>query len=328
MTESGRPERRTLTVNGITLAVTVQGTGPPVVLCHGFPQLGYSWRHQLAALAAAGYLAIAPDQRGYGRSSVPAEVAAYTQERLCGDLVALLDAFGLERAVFVGHDMGGSVVWNLAACHPERVAAVGAIGTPYTPPGRAPLPEIWRRADGGGGYRMFDYQLYFQDQGPAEAELERDVARSLRLLLRTPADGDEALAGFGDVRARGGLLAGLPDPPASRMLTGADLSYYVRAFQLTGFGGALNWYRNYRAWWEWLLDKASHPIRGPALLISPGLDPVLTENLSTGMERLVPGLRRVRLPDCGHYAPEEQPGRVSEILVDWLDSTRGRWCGR
>lgn len=319
----GTPESQTVSVNGITLRVTIAGAGPPVILCHGFPQLGYSWRHQLPALAAAGYTAIAPDQRGYGGSSVPAGTAAYTQELLCGDLIGLLDALGLDQAVFVGHDMGGSVVWNLAACFPARVAAVCSIGTPYTPPGRAPLPEIWRRPPPGADYRMFDYQLYFQDQGAAEAELEGDVARSLRLLLRTPSDGDEALARFRDVRARGGLLAGLPDVPTSRMLTASDLAFYVRAFERTGFGGALNWYRNYRAWWEWLLDNARHPIRLPALLISPALDPVLTENLSAGMERVVPDLRRVRLPDCGHYAAEEQPDRVSEILIDWLGDQEG-----
>lgn len=320
----GSPQRQTLTVNGITVQVSIQGTGPPVVLCHGFPQPGYTWRHQLPALAAAGYMAIAPDQRGYGGSSVPADVTAYTQELLCGDLIGLLDALGLDQAVFVGHDMGGSVVWNLTACFPDRVAAVCSIGTPYLPPGRAPLPDIWRRPPNGADYRMFDYQLYFQDQGPAEAELERDVARSLRLLLRTPADGNEALARFCDVRARGGLLVGLPDVPVSRMLTSADLAFYVRAFERTGFGGALNWYRNYRAWWEWLLDNARHPVRRPALLISPGLDPVLTEDLSAGLERIVPGLRRVRLPDCGHYAAEEQPDRISEILIDWLASQEGK----
>jgi soluble epoxide hydrolase/lipid-phosphate phosphatase len=301
-------------VGDVTLHVAVEGDGPPVVLCHGFPQLWYAWRHVLPLLAAGGYSAVAPDLRGYGESSVPTAADAYRQRLICADLIGILDALGHRRAVFVGHDMGGSVVWHLAACHPERVRAVCAIGTPYAPPGRSPLTELWRRHPG-----VFDYQLYLQEPGAAENELEADVERALTLLVRAPDEGVCALDRYSDVCARGGLLAGLSDAPRSRLLTEADLAFYVAAFRRTGFAGALHWYRNYHDTWEWLLDHARHPITQPAMLVSPGRDPVLTEDLSAGLERVVPGLVRARLPDCGHYVPEEQPAALAGVLLPWLD---------
>jgi len=304
-----------LAVNGVTLRVASLGDGPAVVLCHGFPQLAYAWRRVMPRLAAAGYTAVAPDLRGYGGSSVPAPVGAYRQQLICSDLIGVADAYGGGRAVFVGHDMGGMTVWNLAACHRDRVRAACAIGTPHAMPGRAPLTELWLRSPG-----VFDYQLYLQEAGAAERELEADVERSLTLLIRAPGEGCGALDRYSDVRLRGGLLAGLPDIlPRSRLLSAADLAYYAGAFRLTGFRGALNWYRNYRSTWEWLLDHARYPIGVPALLVSPDRDPVLTEEMSAGLEGAVPALARARMAGCGHYAPEEQPERLAAILIDWLD---------
>lgn len=306
---------RLVRTNGVDLHVEVHGDGPPVVLCHGFPQLGIAWRHQIPALVGAGYRVIVPDLRGYGGSSVPPEVEAYDLEQLCGDLVGLLDAFGHDTAVFVGHDMGAYLVWNLAACRPERVRAVAAIAAPFTPPGRAPLPTLWSRQPG-----MFDYQLYFQTEGVAEAELEADPERSLLLLVRAPGDGAEALAEFGSARRRGGLLHGLPAPaPPSSLINAAELPSYADAFRRTGFRGPLNWYRNYERSWRWLLDHARLPVAPPALLVSPGRDPVLTEELTAGMERCVPRLRRERLPEGGHYCHQERPDRFNALLLSWLD---------
>lgn len=299
----------------VALRVAVLGDGPPVVLCHGFPQLWYAWRHVMPLLAEAGYTAIAPDLRGYGGSDVPEPVAAYRQDLICADLIELLHVLGHERAVYVGHDLGGWVVWHLAACEPHGVRAVCSVGTPYAAPGRAPLTELWRRSPG-----TFDYQLHLQRPGVAERELAADVARTITLLVRAPDEGVCALDRYADVRARGGLLVDLPaDAPRSRLLTADDLAYYVAAFQATGFGGAVNWYRNHESTWSWLLDHARHPIRHPALLVSPGRDPVLTEDLSAGLERVVPRLERARLPDCGHYVPEEEPARLARLIVDWLD---------
>ncbi|MCZ6708067.1 MAG: alpha/beta hydrolase, partial [Chloroflexi bacterium] len=184
-------------VNGLSMHVVEQGNGDPVIFCHGWPELWFSWRSQIPAIAAAGFRAIAPDQRGYGRTTAPEPIEAYTQQYLCADLVALLDKLALEQAVFVGHDWGGAVVWNMALHHPERVRAVAGVNTPFG--GQPPAPMLELRKDEPG---IWDYQFYFQEPGVAEAELEADVERSLRLIFRgsDPADEFDILAGFDTVR--------------------------------------------------------------------------------------------------------------------------------
>ncbi len=299
---------------GMELGVERLGAGRPVVLCHGFPQTSYAWRHVAPQLAAAGHEVIVPDLRGYGRSAVPSGVEDYTQAAICADLIDILDHLGHQDATFVGHDMGGSTVWHLAACHPERVHALCSLGTPYGIAGRAPLTELWR-VDAG----VFDYQLYLQETGVAEAELEENVAESLNLLVRAAGDGVGALDRYADVRERGGMLAGLPrGQPRSSILSRDDLAVYTTAFERTGFGGAVHWYRHHETTWQWLLDNARHPIEHPALLVIAELDPVLTEELSAGLELVVPRLRRARLRR-GHYLPEEAPDEVAQLLVDWLE---------
>ena len=180
-------------VNGLSMHIAEQGDGPAIVLSHGFPELWYSWRHQIPVLAEAGYRVIAPDQRGYGGTTAPEEIAAYSQQDFCEDLVALLDTLDLEQAIFVGHDWGGAVVWNMALHFPERVRAVAGINTPFGGQSPAPLLDLLQAQPG-----MFDYQFYFQEPGVAEAEFEADVERAFRLTLRSsdPADEFDVLAGF------------------------------------------------------------------------------------------------------------------------------------
>ena len=301
---------------GIAMHVAEAGEGAPVVFCHGFPELWYSWRHQLPALAEAGWRAIAPDMRGYGGSDAPPNIEDYTQEAICADMDALLDALGEEQAVFVGHDWGGAVVWNMAQHHPQRVRAVAGINTPAAP--RAPInPLEAMKMDPG----RFDYQLYFQEPGVAEAELGADVRRTFILMLRSSKAEDriDALAGTSGVRERGGLLVGMPeDAERSVMLTEDDLQVFVDAYEQTGFRGGLNWYRNHGRNWEWSAAVEGKQIEQPALMVTAGRDPVLIPEMSHGMEDWIPNLARGHIEDCAHWTQQEAPEELNRILLDWL----------
>ena len=301
---------------GIAMHVAEAGEGAPVVFCHGFPELWYSWRHQLPALAAAGWRAIAPDMRGYGGTDAPPNIEDYTQEAICADMAALLDALGEEQAVFVGHDWGGAVVWNMAQHHPSRVRAVAGINTPAAP--RAPInPLEAMKMDPG----RFDYQLYFQDEGVAEAELGADVRRTFTLMLRSSKAEDrvDALAGTSGVRERGGLLVGMPEnAERSVMLTEEDLQVFVDAYERTGFRGGLNWYRNHGRNWEWSAAVEGRQIEQPALMVTAGKDPVLIPAMSHGMEDWIPNLSRGHIENCAHWTQQEEPEELNRILLEWL----------
>jgi len=305
---------REIACNGISLHVAAQGSGPPVVFCHGWPELWYSWRYQLPAVAHAGFLAIAPDQRGFGRSGAPPEIADYAMEHLCGDLVALLDALDLESAVFVGHDWGGIVVWSMALHFPQRVRAVAAVNTPFLP--RATIPPDWIQPGS-----KWDYQIYFNQVGAPEAEFEADVERFFKLLFRThrPEDGGDYTTTT--VTARGGLLVGAPtDIPRSPMLREEELQYFVDEYRRTGFRGGLNWYRNSDANWRYGEAVADRSVTQPALMVTAGRDPVLTPDMTQGMERWVPNLTRAHIEACGHWTQQECPQQLNKILIDWLRS--------
>ncbi len=245
--------------NGINMHVAETGEGFPVVFCHGFPEMWYSWRHQMKAMAEAGFRAIAPDQRGYGETEAPAAIDAYTQRKLVADIVGMLDALGIGKCVIVGHDWGGMVAWNTALMARDSVERVIGINTPFIP--RSPVkPTDAMRAMAAGG---FHYILYFQTPGVAEVELERDVARSLRGFYQDPPEIDpseirKSVPGvFGP--AGGGLLDRFADRPHGKFLTDADFDVFVRAFKKSGFRGGLNWYRCIdRSWEESAWPDRSH----------------------------------------------------------------------
>lgn len=309
-------QRQVELATGISMRLSEEGRGPAVVFVHGFPELGYSWRHQLPAVAAAGLRGIAPDMRGYGGTTAPPKVEDYRHALICDDLVALLDAEGLEEAVFVGHDWGGAIVWAMALHHPSRVRAVAGINTPYRGQPPAPLLEMVKDRPGA-----WDYQFYFQEPGVAEAELEADPERTMRLMLRSsdPVDRLDALGGTSSVRERGGILAGLPaDAPRSVMLSAEDLAVFSEAFARSGFRGPLNWYRNDRANWEWGETTKTARIGCPALMVTAGKDAVLRPSLSEGMEQVIPQLQRGHIEECGHWTQQERPQELNAILVDWL----------
>ncbi|OWK51695.1 Bifunctional epoxide hydrolase 2 [Lonchura striata] len=301
---------------GVRFHFAELGRGPALVLCHGFPESWLAWRFQLPALAGAGFRAMALDMKGFGESSAPPDVSEYSQERICQDFITFLDKLGLAQVVLIGHDWGGAVAWNVALFYPERLRAVASLNTPFRPaqPGSDPLEQLRRIPN-------FDYQLYFQQPGVAEAELEKDIERTLKILIRShePEDRLPVNLDLRRVQERGGLLVGLPeDPPGSRLLPPPALDYYVRQFRASGFRGPLNWYRNVRENWSWALRARHRTIRLPALLVTAGKDPVLQPRLSHGMEAWVPQLQRRHLENCGHWTQLERPAELNRILLEWL----------
>lgn len=289
-----------------------QGEGPLVVLCHGFPELSYSWRHQIPALAAAGYRVVAPDQRGYGRSPRPEAVEDYDIVRLTDDLLELLDDLGEERAVFVGHDWGSLVVWSLALRAPERVAGVAALSVLFQRRGQmAPLAAI-RQA-----YPWF-YVLYFQEPGVADADLGRDPATTLRRMMGALSSGDpSALAGVPDGR---GLVERMPEPGAlPEWLSQAEFDHYVAEFTRTGFTGGINWYRNIDRNWDRMAAYDGVKVAVPALFVGGTHDPTLRAERVAKLEEWVTDLRGALLLDgAGHWIQQERPDDVNAALLGFL----------
>lgn len=325
MSLSNEVRERTVATNGIELHVLQAGDpeAPTVVLAHGFPELAYSWRHQIPALVKAGYHVIAPDQRGYGSSSRPTEVDAYDIIHLCDDLTGLLDALGEQDAVFVGHDWGSMVVWNLALLAAERVRAVVGMSVPFTP--RPPVPplELMRSIAGDS----FFYIVYFQEPGVADADLGADPATTLRRMLAGLTTGPSgqpsmeqlmsALAGDGR-----GFVERLPEPERlPEWLSQAELDRYVEVYQRTGFTGGINWYRNFDRNWELTEHLTDAHVTVPSLFIAGRADPVL---VMAPPEIARPWLDHhhgdVLIDGAGHWVQQEVPEPVTEALLAFLAS--------
>ena len=314
---------RMIESNGIRLNIAEQGKGPLVLLCHGFPESWYSWRHQLGALAAAGFHAVAPDMRGYGKSDRPEAIDQYTLLHLVGDMVGLLDALEAPNAVIVGHDWGATVAWQAALLRPDRFRAVVGLSVPFRPRGNAgPTSMMPRTADA-----QF-YQLYFQDPGIAEAELERDPRANLRNILYG-GSGDAKRgdgANIGMVPRGGNWLRGAAAPATlPAWLSERDVDFYAGEFKRTGFRGGLNWYRNVDRNWELMAPFAGARVTVPALYVAGDRDFVVTfpgmDQLLANLKRFVPGLRGVQmLPGCGHWTQQERPGEVDAAIIDFLRS--------
>lgn len=307
---------------GIGLSIHERGGGAPVVLCHGFPELAFSWRHQLEALAEAGFRAIAPDQRGYGGSDRPGPVEAYDMHHLCGDLVGLLDVLGIERAVFAGHDWGGFVAWAMPTLHPERCSGVIGINTPYLPRSALPPTQVMRAMVGGEDEKL--YLLWFQQPGVAEAVLDRHTRRVFEVLMRRGAPPAEVAGRI----AREGVdmnpfrrIAEL-EPWGEVLLSEEELDVYARTFERTGFRGGVSWYRNLDRNWETAPEVGRAKIEVPSLMVTAEWDPVLRPEMSAGMPALVADLETVRIERCGHWTQQERPAELNRVLVDWLSSHR------
>jgi len=320
----GDLRHRTISTNGITMQFAEAGPdeGTLVLLCHGFPESWYSWRHQLPALADAGYHAVAPDMRGYGGTDAPDDSRAYTQLHHVADMVGILDALEASTAVIVGHDWGGPVAWNAALWRPDRFPAVAVLSVPWTPRSTHPPVEAMRFRFAGQWF----YFVYFQAPGVAEAELDPRAREFLAAFLYT-ISGDaprEALAGLVGPDDGSGILSHLQTPDAlPPWLTGADLDVYASAFERTGFRGGLSWYRCADLTWELTAAFADRRIEQPALFIAGDRDPVLAM-MPGGLEAMaenVPGLRKaVVLPGCGHWTQQERPDDVNRELLAFLSS--------
>lgn len=311
-------------VNGIRLAYYEAGprTGVPIVFCHGFPELAFSWRHQIDALAKAGRWVIAPDQRGYGLTSRPEAVTDYDLEHLMGDMVGLLDHLGVEKAIFCGHDWGGIIVWQLPLFHPERVAGVMGLNTPFMP--RAPAdPIAIMRARFGETM----YIVHFQNPGEADAALNADPAKVMNMFMRRPlAETPAASGGLSGEGASGETFSfihalAVYDPandPREALLNDQEFKFFVEAFQRTGFTGGINWYRNFTRNWE-AAEGVTQTVKVPSLMVMAEKDAVLPPSAADGMEAFVPDLEKILIKGSGHWTQQEKPAEVNTALLDFLN---------
>jgi len=284
---------RSIETNGVTLAVDDRGDGDPVVLLHGFPELAYSWRHQVPALVDAGFRVISFDQRGYGSSVKPEAVADYDLEHLVGDVIGVLDRLGIDEAAIVGHDWGSIVAWTAAVQYPDRATRVVSLNVPYRgacfgfPTTQVLADQLADR---------FGYVLMFQQEGAAEAGFA--------------ADPEGWLMAFYAGGARGRTY-----------MTDDEFAVYTDAFKAGGIAGPVNWYRNIDANAAALESTLDATISQPTLMIAADNDPVLPLSLTEGMQRWIPDLDVVVIEDSGHWTQQEQPEAVNVALIDWLTRT-------
>jgi pimeloyl-ACP methyl ester carboxylesterase len=316
--ESQMPPVQRAAVNGVEIAYYEAGprTGVPVIFCHGFPELAFSWRHQLKAFEAAGVWAIAPDQRGYGLSSCPTEVTDYDIEHLTGDLVGLLDHLGVEKAIFCGHDWGGMVVWQMPWRHPDRVAGVIGLNTPFMP--RSPFDPIAAMRMRFGPDM---YIVWFQTPGDADAVLGADVEKTMRFFMRKPASLPQAAQpteGESNFAFKDLLQAWDPSDQGNQLLTSEELAAFVESFQATGFTGGINWYRNFTRNWERSEGQAQRLDGLPCLMITAEKDAVLSPAMAEGMPGMIGDLEMHMVRDSGHWTQQEKPEEVNRLILDWL----------
>jgi non-specific protein-tyrosine kinase len=321
------PQLQFAPTNGIRMGYYEAGPKtdkPPMVLCHGWPELAFSWRHQIKALSRAGIRVIAPDQRGYGATDRPEPVEAYDIEHLTGDLIGLLDHLGIDKAIFVGHDWGGFIVWQMPLRHPDRVAGVVGINTPHADRAPADPIELYRK-------RFGEHMYIVQFQNPSR-EPDRifgsRVEQTFDAFMRKPAPrsdtvpAEQPVAGIG---ASPRLNLAFPQmianydarhDPRTPILSPEERQVFVDTFTKTGFTGGINWYRNMSRNWQ-RAAGLDHTIRVPSLMIMAENDHVLPPSAADGMEKLVPDLEKYLVRDSGHWTQQEQPEVVSAKLIEW-----------
>lgn len=295
--------------NGIRMAVYEQGVGRPIVLCHGFPELAFSWRHQIQPLSDAGYHVLAPDQRGYGRTDKPKPVEAYDIVQLTSDLVGLLDHYGYEKALFVGHDWGALVVWAMSVMHPDRVAGVINLSVSYLDRGTTEWVGLWEKLLGDNFYIVH----FNRKPGVADAAFAKDPKNLLRNLYRTeqwadPLPAPELPPGMAMIN-----LVEAQNPRGRLMMSEAELDVFAKAFTEGGFTGPINWYRNFTRNWKTLGDFPQK-VTCPALMIHGHYDMVRP---SDRLKQIVPNVE-VEMLQCGHWIQQEKPDETNRLMLDWL----------
>lgn len=310
---------RKIQTNGINLHIAEAGKGVPVIFLHGFPELWYSWKNQLPALANAGYHAVAPDLRGYGESDAPQGVENYTMRKFTDDVIGLLDALKAKKAAVVGLDWGARIAWSCAQNYPQRVAAIVALGVPFTP--RSPeLPSEMLKKFTNGKFSIVEY---FQKTGVAEAELEQNVRRSMTYFMATlyGASSPELLRKlYTEKPADSRLLDGMPEnQPLPAWFSEVDLDYYTKSFERTGFGSALNLYRNMDADWRESTKTGNIKIEQPALFLGGDRDPATMFGSLEPMKQNVPNLRKAEtLPDTGHLPQLQHSELINNEIIEFL----------
>ena len=331
------PRRRMVKTNGINLAVYEAGSGPAIVLLHGFPGLAFTWRHQIPALVAAGYRVIVPDLRGYGKSDAPQAVEDYDIAHLTGDMVGLLDALRIKKAVFMGHDWGGLLAWQMPLFHSARVAGVIGVNTPFIPHWMLWLhPDLVEAALPEGQTFVADpkvdpiaqmrkvyiremYVLLFQDGKVADDAMDtfprRSLQSSYRKNLITSAEWNKLPPEVANMEYYGQPLP--PRLPGRDVLNAQELDFYVRNFKRTGFTPAINWYRNISRNWKAGRD-VDQTIRVPSLMVSAEHDVVLRPSMTNGMDTYVTDLEKHVMKDCWHWTPEEKPQELNRLAISWL----------
>jgi pimeloyl-ACP methyl ester carboxylesterase len=301
-------------IPAISLAVYEAGAGPAVVMSHGFPELAYSWRHQVATLAESGFRAIAVDQRGYGASDCPASIEAYDLEHLTSDMVGVLDELGIEQAIFAGHDWGGFVAWAMPVLYPERTRGVIGVNTPNFP---FPTTKFYRTLVDGDD-KM--YILWFQEPGVAESFLDQRPRTVFEKLMRRGVPREQAMA----QAAKDGIYAnpflriealGTIGP---ELLSTDELDYYTRAYQRTGFRGGINWYRNIDRNAQRLPDVGTTKLDLPCLMITAEWDPALPPETAAHMPEICSDLEMHMIEGCGHWTQQEKPEELGGLMRDWL----------
>jgi pimeloyl-ACP methyl ester carboxylesterase len=324
---SWMPPLQFATTNGIRMGYYEAGPAtdhPPIILCHGWPELAFSWRHQIRALADAGIRVIAPDQRGYGATDRPEPVEAYDLEHLTADLVGLLDHLKIDKAIFVGHDWGGFVVWQMPLRHLSRVAGVVGINTPHLPRAPADPIEIMRKRFGD-----MMYIVQFQDPGREPDRIfAARVEQTFDAFMRKPlprTDTPPAEPPAGGIGASRSLNLAFPQMIAAYesandtrrpILSDEEKRVFVDTFTRTGFTGGINWYRNMTRNWQ-RSEGLDHTVRVPSLMIMAENDAVLPPSAADGMEKLIPDLEKYLVRDSGHWTQQEQPEEVSAKLIEW-----------
>jgi len=321
---------RFVETNGIRMHIAESGKGPLVILCHGFPELWYAWRHQLVALAEAGFHGVAPDQRGYGQTDQPEPIEAYHILNLVGDIVSLVKVLGEQKAFIIGHDWGANVAWHCVLLRPDIFPAVVALSVPFLPRlgGKIPPTEIMKKMS---GEQVF-YQVYFQEPGRAEGGMETDVRGTMRTTLYSLSGNPppEKRWRFMLDKSEKALDAySLPEALPS-WLTEKDVDYFVSEFKRTGFRGGLNWYRNIDRNWELTSFLEGAQIYPPALFVAGEVDPVIKmyRKAYDSLEKNVLQLKgKILIPGVGHWVNQERPAEVNKLILEFLKSLQKEKVG-
>ncbi len=316
------PQHKFATTNGIRMHYAEQGAGPLIVLCHGWPESWYSWRHQIVALAAAGFRVVAPDQRGYGRTDRPDPIDAYNIFSLTGDIVGLVRALGESNAIIVGHDWGAPVAWHCALLRPDIFRAVALLSVPFLPRGSVRPTDAMKALEGENNWF---YQHYFQEPGRVEKELEEDPRRSMAMMLYS-ASGDAPPAerwNFLFPRSCKFLESGTVPGRLPGWLTQEDLDFYAAEFATSGFRGGINWYRNIDRNWELTGFLDGLKLTQPSVFAAGEHDVVLAmyPDAAKVVDLSMPNCRKnLLIPGAGHWLQQERPSEINNLLVEFAKS--------